>query len=348
MSGYLQRLVDRAGGGASVAPQVSAAGRLGAPMAEADQRLMDPGIEAGDLPLSGWFGAEPEAPQDDLFDRPVSVGQVAPFPEPPSPTNSSGRAPVAPRPVPAPELSRIERPPISESFMESRTANSQASTSLELDQQPHATVVPPQVQKTSGQLPLVPRLPDLAPVLFEAPPPPIAVDPAMGAVPEGLDPNLLGRSREAPPPPLAVDPAMDGAPEGLDPNLLGRSREAPPPQPATRTVERETVVEFYERVQAPPPITVAEPRPLRPFAEPAPELDLVDRPDPERSEPPPGERSREVVSTHTSERVEPAASPAFGAQSTTPLVHVTASSASVIGPLSDYQRAPTIRGRRRR
>lgn len=329
MSGYLQRLVDRAGGGASVAPPVSAAGRLGAPMAEADQRLMVPGIEAGDLPLSGWFGAEPEAPEDDLFDRPVSVGQVAPLPEPPSPSIAEGRAPVAPRPgqaspaAPAPVLSRIEMPPIPEPSLESMPAISEASTSLEQDQQPLARVAPPQAPQTSGQLPLVPRVPEPGPALFDVPPPLPADEPAMG-----------------------------GAPEWPEPTLLGRSREAPPPEPATRTVERETVVEFRERVPASQPIPVAEPRPLRPLAEPAPELDLLDMPEPERPEPTPHERtvehSREVVSTHTSERVEPAASPASGAQSTTPPAHFTAASASAIGPLSDYQRAPMIRGRRRR
>ncbi len=308
MSGYLQRLFDRAAGAA--VPQPAPAGASQSPIAAADQRLNDP-------VLAGLFGLmSPAEPEGSIAEAGDAPGRTSP-----SPRRDSAVAPPIVEPAdPSPLRSTPAVAP------ESVAAAPAAPPPTAVAAPPHALG---RVAADDLVLPAPPVATPLEPPV--SPPPPASVAEPPTPTPKAAQPadNRLATAapvparpaESPPPPPFAATSAMPPAPAPV----AATSPEIPSPDPQMVTsTTPPAMAQLLRPPPLPPPPATAEAPPPQPAPAAAP-TPPRSAPEPQRAE------SRERRDTPPAPRRP-----------------MTAAQASQIGPLSAEPRTITLFGLRRR
>lgn len=331
MSGYLQRLMDRAAA-ASPLPPVLVAGRMSAPLAEADQRLLEPGIDPTALTLNPFRLDAAQDFDDQTFDDPRQEAAtpppaVRPDRASPAPLSEPSRAATTlfdtpPDPPPSPrapqqsaEPAPVSQPPVS-------GPNAIAPSPVETDREGIAPLPAPE---PAGQAPLV------EPKQYQPTPP---------------ETNARATPVDAPQTqshPALIEPEYTDAAPAID---LPAPLDIPAPAPTPETRSEPPAKPHAE-------LPLAEPRIKAPPIEAMPEPDIAPMAEPAAAEAP-APYETVVERTAPADAGEAQNKPTASESSTKPTptpnapAHVTAASASIIGPLPDHQRTPMLRGRRRR
>lgn len=316
MSGYLQRLYDRAAA-APIAVPLPAAASL-SPIAQADQRLTVP--EIGEALMTG----APLPVQDDAWDEATPDEPVA------ASDTSMGRAahPPAPRRR-AREQTRAPQP----------AADPPAPSAREEEAAQIPRPAAPIVDASAAQPSPFARIGAIAPTDFELPaeptdamPAPIPSTPAPAATPPGTQSALSPEAKpvraptttSAAPVPLP-SPSIAASATPVDTQPIEERDEAAVAQPASAP----------ESTQQQPQVEPIAPRVAAPV--PPPEAPPVSAPTPTRNQPPPRQPVPQRV-----EVLRPSDAPAK------PPRPLTANEASVIGPLPIARRSAMLFGVRRR